>query len=105
MASRFPRCHASEADGQRHSNNKEDAKLSRENGEAALRNEDFEKAARLFRKAARMSPDDSSITALIRLAEQQAEGCRMVSQGCSNEVDYGLQIVYIYIYMYIYIYT
>jgi len=44
--------------------NKEDAELSRENGEAALRNEDFEKAVRLFRKAARMSPDDSSITAL-----------------------------------------
>ena len=61
--------------------NKEDAKLSRENGEAALRNEDFEKAVRLFRKAARMSPDDSSITALSRLAEQQAEGCRMTPIG------------------------
>ena len=64
--------------------NKEDAKLSRENGEAALRNEDFEKAVRLFRKAARMSPDDSSITALSRLAEQQAEGCRIYTRTALN---------------------
>ena len=49
--------------------NQEAAELPRQNGDATMRNGDFEKAVRWFHKAAQMSPDDLSMTAVLLAAD------------------------------------